>query len=502
MRVVVKQGSITEEQCDVIIVNLFAGVTQPGGATGAVDGALGGAVTKQIKRTEFKGAVGDVLVIPADDRLQAKHVIVVGLGERAEFDIRAIMRASAAAIRKCQDLNARSVAGILHGAGIGGLPVGECTRATVLGSILAEYRFDEFKTNRSGQSRIEMFSVVEQCKENLDIIALEVDYSLIAGEAITFTRDLNNSPSNVVTPDYLAEVAKGIADESGMDCRVLGRHEIETVGMGLLAAVARGSEVEPKFIEMRYTSPDANRTFALIGKGVTFDTGGYSLKPSESMYGMKDDMSGAGAVLGVMKAISVLKPSVNIIALIPATENCIGGSAIHPGDVFTSLSGQTVEVNNTDAEGRLILADAITYALNLGVDEIIDCATLTGACTVALGTNVSGVFGNNDSIVDRLISAGNTCGEELWRLPLVRDYAEELTSDIADMKNTGSKKGGAITGALFLEKFIGGMPWTHIDLSSATVDKDTPMARKGATGVPVGTLVEYFCSSCRSGARG
>jgi len=262
--------------------------------------------------------------------------------------------------------------------------------------------------------------------------------------------------------------------------------------MGLLSAVSRGASREPRFIELRYAAPQGRKTVAIAGKGITFDTGGYSLKTAESMAKMKDDMAGAAAVLATMRAVGRVKPDVNVIALIPATENAIGDNAIHPSDVFTSLSGKTVEVNNTDAEGRLILADAVAYAAKLGVDEIIDLATLTGACVVALGREMSGVFGNDQALVDRLLSASRTCGEQLWQLPLFADYKESLKSDVADLKNTGGSEGAAINGALFIESFTNGTPWAHLDLSSAVVEKDTHLARKGATGVGVGTLIEYL----------
>jgi leucyl aminopeptidase len=277
-----------------------------------------------------------------------------------------------------------------------------------------------------------------------------------------------------------------------MECNVKDRKEIEVAGMGLLAAVARGASVEPRFIEIKYKSPNASKTIAIIGKGITFDSGGYSLKSSDHMCGMKNDMSGAAAVLAAMRAIGKLKPNVNIFALIPATENMIGGKAIHPGDVFTSYSGKTVEVNNTDAEGRLILSDAVGYAVKQGVDEIIDLATLTGACVVALGRDIAGIFGNNQELVSRLIKFGESCGEQLWQLPLHSEYKDEIKSIVADLKNAGSREGGAINGALFIESFVENIPWAHIDLSSAVAEKDTHLAKKGATGVGTGTLIEYL----------
>jgi len=311
-------------------------------------------------------------------------------------------------------------------------------------------------------------------------------------DCVCRARDLANEPSNVVTPEHLAEVAQEIAGEFGMQLEIKDRVGIESAGMNLLAAVARGTSVEPRFIDLRYSSPGASRTIALIGKGITFDTGGYSLKSQDHMYGMKDDMSGAAAVLMAMRAVGLAKPDVNVIALIPATENAIGSRAIHPGDVFESLGGKTVEVNNTDAEGRLVIVDAVAHARSLKADEIIDLATLTGACSIALGHLMSGLFSNSPDLTARLLAASEKAAEPLWQLPLNADYKSELRSSTADLKNSGGRYGAAINGALFIESFVGDTPWAHIDLSAATADKDTPLARKGSTGAGTGTLIEYL----------
>ena len=491
----VKQGSLTQQPCHVLIVNLFAHVTQPGGATGAVDKALDGAITELIRQEEFEGHLGGTAVIRGCDKIPAEKVLLVGLGERDCFDTLQIMRAAASAARKCSEIRARSVASILHGAGIGGIPTLDCAKALVLGTILGAHQHPHLKTEDFKQNPIESFEIVELAAEKLDDIEQGILRGQILGDAIVFARDLANEPSNVVTPEYLADTATQIATEFGMQCRIKDRKGIENAGLGLLSAVAKGSAVEPRFVELAYQSTGAEKTIAVIGKGVTFDTGGYSLKPGEKMYGMKDDMAGAGAVLAAMRAVGGLKPRVNVVALIPATENTIGAAAIHPGDVFKSHAGRTVEVADTDAEGRLILADAVSYARELGVDEIIDVATLTAACVVALGSRISGIMGNDQDLVDRLIRAGESCGEKLWQLPLDADYADELASDVADIRNIAverRREAGATIAALFVDSFTGGIPWAHIDLSSATVDRDTYLAKKGSTGAGAGALTEYL----------
>ena len=493
MKFDVKQGSLTDYPCDALIVNLFEGITAPGGGTGAVDRALGGAISRVIKEEEFEGSLGSIAVIRECDMIPAAKVLLVGLGKREDLGVLQIMRASGAAARKCRELRATSVASILHGAGIGGIAAFDCAKALVLGTILGVYQYTRLKTENVKANPIEQFDIVELAAEKLDSIEPAIRRAEVIGDAIVFARDLANEPSNVVTPAYLADLAERIAHESGMQCRVMDRAAIEREGMNLLAAVARGSAVEPRFIEMKYESPEADRTVAIIGKGITFDSGGYSLKPAEGMYGMKGDMAGAASVLAAMRAVDKLKPRVNILALMPATENAIGGSAIHPGDVFTPYGGKTVEIVNTDAEGRLILADAVAYAARAGADEIVDVATLTGACVIALGKKLSGIFGSNQNLVDRLINAGASCGDNLWQLPLDPDYKDQLKSDVADIKNVSStREAGPITAALFIESFTTGISWAHIDLSSSETDEDTPLARKGNTGAGTGALVEYL----------
>ncbi len=498
-------GSIIDQECDALVVNLFQDAKIPGGATEVVDKALDGVIARTIAEESFLGRLGETLVLHTFGKIPTSRVIVVGLGEKKDLDASTVMRAAGAAARECVKLRARTVASILHGAGSGGLSAAESARRVTLGTILGCYEFNRLKTEDVKPNPIEVFRIVEVSSEKLDDIRIGISRGEIVGEAICYARDLVNEPSNIVTPSYLAEAARQIAEELGLECNILDRRGIENAGMGLLSAVARGAARDPYFIELRYLPTDQvseNRPrreklkkLALIGKGITFDSGGYSLKSHSAMSCMKDDMSGAAAVLAVMRAIGKLRPRKIVFGIIPATENVIGNQAIHPGDVFKSLSAKTVEVTNTDAEGRLILADAVAYAVKQGVDEIIDCATLTGACVTALGDEISGVFSNNQELANRLIAAGELCGEKLWQLPLYKGYKKRLKSDIADLKNSAGHAGGAIIGALFIESFVGETPWAHIDLSSASIDKDTEIARKGATGVPTGTLIEYIMGS-------
>jgi len=313
----------------------------------------------------------------------------------------------------------------------------------------------------------------------------------IIAEGVNFARDLVNEPPDVATPALLAETALSI---KGIECRIIERDEAEKLGMGAFLAVAKGSEFPPKFIHMSYKPKGVSKKkVAIIGKGITFDSGGLDIKPASGMVNMKDDMAGAAAVIAVMRVLPLLKPDVEVHGIVAACENMPDGKAYRPGDVLKSLSGKTIEIDNTDAEGRLTLADAITYAKNIGVDEIIDLATLTGACMVALGRVASGIMGNNQELINRLIKSAEDSGERLWQLPLYEEYKESLKSDIADFKNTGSREGGASIAGVFLKEFAGDTPWVHIDIAGPSwLDKDIKELSKGPSGVGVRTLAHLF----------
>lgn len=483
---------VTEVECDVLILNLFQGVKEPGGATGAVDRALGGAIRAVIARENFEGKIGEVTDLTPCGGVPAARVIVVGLGKQEEFDAEKIRRASSAAARCAKKLSAHRVATVLHGGGAGGIDPKTSARAIVEGTMLGTYQFTRHKTSDVTPNPIERVEIVEMDAEKIQAIDEGIHRSRITAEAVNFARDLTNEPANILTPTYLARQATEVAKEAGIECRVEDRAGIERLGMNLFLAVAKGSREEPRLIILRYKAASPRRTIALIGKGITFDSGGINLKPSESLKNMKDDMAGSGVVLATMRAIAALKPDVNVLALLPATENMIGGDATKVGDVITGLSGKTVEIDNTDAEGRLLVADAAAFAESEGVDEIIDIATLTGACVIALGRGMAGVIGSDQGVVEGLIRAGSDGGETLWQLPLYREYEDNLKSEVADMNNTGGREAGAINGALFIKKHIDVVPWAHIDIAGpATIEKDTPLSTKGATGFGVRTLINY-----------
>ncbi|MFQ6122073.1 MAG: leucyl aminopeptidase, partial [Dehalococcoidales bacterium] len=321
----------------------------------------------------------------------------------------------------------------------------------------------------------------------------------ILAEATNLARDMVNEPANYMTPNHMAEMAIKLAESYGLEVSILEQKQMAELGMGALLGVAQGSQQPPKFIVLRYRGSDSEETnVALVGKGITFDSGGISIKPSEGLAEMKGDMAGGAAVMAAISAIAQLKPKINVAAIVPATENLPSGNALKPGDILTAMNGKTIEIITTDAEGRLILVDALAYARKLGAKFIIDVATLTGACRVALADVCSGAFGNNQELVDKVIAAGTEAGELIWQMPMYDEYKEQLKSDVADIKNVGGRYGGAITGAKFLAEFINDIPWVHLDIAGTNLsEKERGYLVKGATGVPVRTLVNLILSLVR-----
>jgi leucyl aminopeptidase len=369
-----------------------------------------------------------------------------------------------------------------------GITTAAALQALAEGAVIANYEGMSYKTTGQPPSWVER---VEIRIPDADASALE--RGLVLGECTNLARELSNEPGNVLTPRAFADRASALARNAGLAVEVLDETQIASLKMGLLLGVARGSEQPPRLIVLRHEPKHAPRdvVLALVGKGITFDTGGISIKPSDNMDKMKDDMSGGAAVLCAMAAVSRLKAPVRCIGIIPATENMPGGRAMKPGDILTSAEGKTVEVMNTDAEGRLVLGDALWYARQLGATHLIDVATLTGACVVALGKTTSGLFGRPDSWVDQVKRASDRAGDRSWPMPIYDDYKDLLRSEIADFTNTGGRAGGAITAALFIKEFVGDLPWVHIDIAgTAWAEESKPYQPKGATGVGVRTLAE------------
>ena len=498
MKVILKNQKLENIPCDVLIVNLFEGVKTLGGGIGAVDLALEGLINKIIKEENFKGKTGSTLVIRTNGQINAKKVMVAVLGEKEKFDLNAVRKAAAAAIRCAKRERAKTVCTILHGAGVGKLDPKDAAQAITEVSQLALYEFDKYKSKdkKEDKTNVQSLVIAESDKSKLKDIEEGIHRGNLVVKAQKLARDLVTEPAITSTPAYLANVARKIAKESKLEIKVYDREGCKKLGMGAFLAVNQGSKQPPKFIVMKYKPKGKTRKhIAIVGKGITFDSGGLSLKPANSMETMKDDKSGAAAVIGTMSVIKELKPDVQITMIVAATENMPGGNAYRPGDIIRAMNGKTIEVLNTDAEGRVTLADAVSYAvMKEKVDEIIDLATLTGACVVALGDTANGVMTNNQKLADKIIKAGNEAGERMWQLPLYDEDREKIKSDVADMINTGSKgKSGAQNGAVFIEQYVGDTPWVHIDIAGPSwIDKENEYGPKGPTGVGVKTLINYL----------
>lgn len=493
MKVTAVTGDITKIATDAIIINLFEGTKQPGGATAAVDKALGGTISKMIKGGEIKGKQGETTLIHTFGKIKAAKVLVLGLGKKDDLNANVIRNVTAEACRYLKKASVKEAATTVHGAGAGGIDPEKAAQAITEGAMLGTYTFRKHKSKKDENGDINKLSIVTPDAKGIAKLKKGIEKGRIMANAAILARDLDNEPSNYMTPTDLANAAKKIADEFDLEFKVFEKKDMEKMGMGGLLGVACGSTQPPKLIVLKYRgNKNSNHAVGLVGKGITFDSGGISIKPSEGMGEMKGDMAGGAAVISTMRAIAELKPKVNVTAIVPATENMPSGCACKPGDVLKASNGKTIEVVNTDAEGRIILADALSYARKLGLSPVIDVATLTGACHVALGGHYSGGFTNDQKLIDKVIAAGKEAGERIWQMPLDDDYKEANKSDVADVKNSGGRYGGAITAAKFLHEFIEDTPWVHIDIAgTSTSDKDKGVVVKGETGVIVRTLVNF-----------
>jgi len=491
-------GDIARIEADAIVVNLFEGVEHPSGATAVVDKALDGAISSLISRGGVTGKFGEVNIVHTFGRLPAGIVAITGLGRREDFNVDRIRGVSGEFCRALRKVNCHKIATILHGAGIGGVELEASAQAITEGALLGLYSFAKYK--KPEYENIKEMLIVVREEEIVPILERSINKGKLIAEAVNLARDMGNEPANYMTPSQMAEVAKEIAGKYDLEIKVFDREDIEAMGMGALLGVAEGSNQPPKLIILSYKGDEhCERTLGFLGKGITFDSGGISIKPSEGMADMKDDMAGAAAVMTAIAAIAGLKPKINVTAIIPATENLPSGTALKPGDVLKTMSGKTIEVISTDAEGRLILADALSYAQELGLSPLIDLATLTGACRVALGLLYSGLFGNDQDLVDKVLSAAQRTGEKMWHMPMPEEYKEQIKSEIADIKNTGNRYGGAITAALFLAEFAGNTPWVHIDIAGPRLsNKESGYIVKGATGFSVRTLIELALNEEKS----
>jgi leucyl aminopeptidase len=500
MDIKIKKGRIEEESAESIVLSHFEGEKTLPEETAAVDRALKGQIRMLISSGEFTGKSNQMVLLHLRGEVPAQRALLVGLGKKKEVSTEKIRQAMGSASRRIREAGLKSFSTPLHGRGQNRISTSDSAQAIVEGCLLGLYQFTAYRTEKRDEIKeVDQITLVDRTEGKIAEVAGGSRTGQILAEATNFVRDLCNHPSNVVTPSRLAEEARAIAKEFGLTCRVIERDEAESLGMGAYLSVARGSQEPPKFIILEYAGGKKKESpVVLVGKSITFDSGGISIKPADKMEQMKTDMSGGATVLGTIKALAQLQLPVSVVGILPATENMPSGTAVKPGDVVRAMSGRTIEVINTDAEGRMILADALAYAARYKPSALVDLATLTGACVVALGNRATGVMGTNPKLIERLIKAGEHSGERVWELPLWEEYQEQIKSDVADMKNVGGRGGGAITAAAFLQKFVGNYPWAHLDIAGTSwSDEVRPYTPKGATGVGVRLLIQWLTEMTR-----
>lgn len=493
LQVDVTQGNVAQQQTDCMVVNLFEGVTTPGGATGAVDKALDGAISNLIASGDFTGKAGTTALLYTNGQLPAARVLVVGLGKAEKFDRKGVRKAAATvqqALRKLKGV--KTYATIVHGAGIGGLDVQAAAQATAEGAILAAYQAPNYKREKP-EGGPATCTIVEFDSAKISAVTAGVQRAQAIAAGVYHARDYVSEPPNILYPVTFAQRASAMAQEVGLQCTVLGEAAMRDLGMNILLAVSQGSENEAQMIILEHTpvGTEQQAPLILVGKGITFDTGGISIKPAADMWQMKDDMGGSAAVIGAMEAIARLNVPRRVIGVGVCVENMPDGRAFRPGDIFTGITGKSAEIISTDAEGRLVLADALGYVARYNPAAVVDLATLTGAIGIALGTQAAGLFSNNDELQTALLTAAERSGERLWPMPMYEEYVDDIKSDMAELKNSGGRFGGVSTSAKFIEHFTEGYPWAHLDIASMVWsggDKD-PATPKGATGYGVRLLV-------------
>ncbi|MEE8348331.1 MAG: leucyl aminopeptidase [Acidobacteriota bacterium] len=487
MKIQLVRESWESIECEALFVPVFENEDEGDGFRVALDQKLDGLLEELRSTEEWPSGAGGVRVIYRPQKLKAIRLVLLGAGKKEDFDSRLVRNLIMKAMHQVSGIKLNRIAYYSRGQA----EPKHAAQAAVEGVLLATYQADDYKTEKRSKCVVEEILLIGT--EGMDSVEVEaaMERGEILANATNMARKLVNEPGNRVTPPRLADAAGEVAAACGLEIEVWGEPELEDKGMGAILAVARGSSEPARFIILKHlkASDSAAKPIVLVGKGVTFDSGGLSLKPAQSMEEMKADKAGACAVLAAMQAVAQLGVKKNVIGLIPAVENLPGGRAQRPGDVIRAMNGKTVEVINTDAEGRLILADALSYGQQLEPECMVNIATLTGAVVIALGKFRAGVFCNNDKLYDRVLRASEQSGEKLWRLPLDDEYRKEIESSIADVKNSGNRWGGAITAAKFLQEFVGDVPWCHIDIAGVDLFKSEGSIQ-GPTGFGVRTLVE------------
>ncbi len=482
-------NNVLEKETDCLVLALTEEASQQEGLFKSLDQALEGYLSKALENGQFSTKQKEVSIIHTFGKIAAKRVMLVGLGKQEKVDFEVLREVTARIVNdavkaKCKDI----VVNFLSASSLGTTSV-QMGHAFAEGTTLASYKFDGYQKEKEEHKVLDVAALVAAEGEQAQLEE-GIHTGVAFAKGTNLARDFVNMPANYLTPTVFAKAAAEVAERYGMEVEVLERSDMEKLGMGAMLGVAQGSANPPKLVVIKYQGRDTwDNVISYVGKGITFDTGGISIKPAAGMEAMVMDMGGAAAVIGAMDAIGRIKPKVNILAVVPMVENMPDGAAYRPGDVLTSMSGRTIEVISTDAEGRLILADAITYAKTLGADYIVDLATLTGAVLVALGTKTTAAMTNNKEWVSNVLQSANDSGELMWELPTFDVYREQYKSRIADLKNTGGRHAGTITAGMFLGEFAEETPWVHLDIAgTAWQDKNSDLTPTGATGVMVRTL--------------
>ena len=496
MQITLETKPFAAVESDALVSYVFEETDPVEGRIAEIDQAAGGLLRKLASGGEFSGKPLEMTLVHAPAGLKAARLLLVGAGKREKFDVAGLRKIAGAALRYLKSRSAKKIAFLVRESDLHE----DSAQAVVEGALAADFETDKYKTDKKNEKCVDAFAVVGYGDGERSAGEKGVSRGKIIAEAQNFTRELVNEPSNKLTPKILADRAAAMAKDAGLAVDVLDEKRIADLKMGALLSVAQGSVEPPRVIVITYSPANAKPgapVIGLIGKAVTFDTGGISIKPADGMEKMKYDMAGGATMIGVMRALAALKPNVKVICVVPSTENMPGGKAQKPGDIQTAMSGKTIEVLNTDAEGRLILADAVHYAKQLGVTHMVDAATLTGAIVVALANVNVGVFSGADQAwTDKVLASAKTVGEKMWQMPMDDEYREFIKGSFADIQNIGSGKGGgSITGAWFIREFAGDTPWVHLDIAGTAWNDDAkPWLAKGPTGVAVRTLVQLVMS--------
>ncbi len=491
MQIEVATGNLQDTDVQALAVAVFKDEKAGDGFLKELDGPCGGIIKSVFDSEELIGKEGETafLHLTENNKSKARRLLLIGVGEQSEYTRASVSEMAGTAVRTLRGKNVKSIAVVPRLDG----DHEDIASAVAEGAVIAVFDLDKYRTVDKEEKQIERLAVFIDGADG-KAIDRGIKRGQIIGESVNFTRDMANEPGAYLTPTIMADRAREVANECGLSIDVLDEARMEQEGMGSLLSVSHGSDEPAKLIILKYTpanETESNGLLSFVGKGITFDSGGISLKPGENMELMKYDMTGGATVIGAMRAIGKLKPSIPVLGVIPCSENLPSGKATKPGDVVRAMTGKTIEVINTDAEGRLILADAIAYAKKLGATRIVDMATLTGAVSIALGDVNAAILGTDQELIDEVISAGKEVGEKFWQLPLDKEYSKQIKSDIADIKNVGGRKAGTITAAAFLKEFADGVSWAHLDIAgTAWGDEAKPFRSKGPTGIAVRTLIK------------